>query len=652
MSEKIGQAGSGRYNFIQGLRGFAVIAVVLFHLELFELGFVGVDAFFVISGFVVFGSISRAISQDRFSLRAFWKKRFLRLFPALSVTVTLTIAISFFLWNFIAREITNKTGFFSLMGLSNVYTQLATSDYFAPSAKSNGLLHTWSLSIEAQFYFFFPLLVILGGITGLRRKPLLFFGLIGFSSAVLFWLGSFFGDALPIGASLLGYYSPLPRVWQFLLGAIVYILVSRSNGNKPVRKNSLIQLLLLVTLPAVLILGADYLNREVASSLITFLTAGLLFYFGINRNSFILDSQLLGYVGDRSYSIYLIHWPVILFVNTLYPKELFYFPLVVVLTLSLAHISHKFLEKPFMGADEITPSDRKARRLMFFLALLTIIPFVTLASWSQPKFESDEVFIEAMRLPSSYSLGCHDSQNECTSSVLEKDTVKENASTFLGVNQRVVLIGDSNAAQYFDGIIAASSNLELQFKAMMAEGCPSFQIDGQIMRKSCEEYRLNVSSFLRSTPPSTVFVGYSTHYLDRLSGARSWQDSEERLQTHLLELTEMGHQIVIIEPLPKLAEFDLASLSVVDMNEAIHVPITQSRTDHLGLQHPQQLLGNAEFASRPVSTFRPWSKVCIESGCTIFNGDYFNFQDPNHLTVRFSEENIAIFQDFLVEKLR
>lgn len=629
-----------------------MLAVLLFHLDLLELGFLGVDVFFVISGFVVYASISKAIAQDRFSLRDFWKRRFLRLFPSLLVTVASTIAIGFFLMNVIARETTNKTGFFSLIGLSNVYTQLVSTNYFAPSSYSNALLHTWSLSVEAQFYLIFPLLIVFAIMVGLRRKTNLILALLGLFSLLLFWSANFFEDVWLLGA-LTGYYSPLPRIWQFLLGALVFNLLSHREGKSRLPRNELFQSSLVMAFPVLMIFGSDFLNRETATTLLTFLTAGILLHFGRNRNSLVLNSPLLGYVGDRSYSIYLIHWPIIVFLGLINVSGAGLVLLSVIITFFLAHVSHKLLEKPFMSKSETTAHAKRQLRFTGYASSITLILFVTFASWWILKFDSDGVFSEALRKPGNYSQGCHDGIGVCSFPVQDKDELQASLQqTRSNEKPQIVLIGDSNGAQYFDGFLAASSNLDLKFATMTASGCPSFQIDDIINSKSCENYRLNLYSFLSNAPPSIVFVGFSTHYLADITSTNLWKESAQRLKSHVLDITEMGHEVVIFEPLPKMADFDLASVSPIFPNDVVHLQIQRNSEEQLMLQQPEELLGLVELKGRPVSTLRPWSEICTASSCLLFDGTSFNFRDPRHLSVEFSKKFTHRLEDFLLDKLR
>ena len=151
-----------KIDVIQGLRGVSVISVMLFHLapEIFTLGYLGVDIFFVISGFVITKSISENIQKGTFSLQSFYARRILRLYPALLIFIFISIFLIFFLTiidtNF---KIYLRTAISSLIGISNFYLISINNDYFNP-VDENPFVHTWSLAVEEQFYLFYPIFLL------------------------------------------------------------------------------------------------------------------------------------------------------------------------------------------------------------------------------------------------------------------------------------------------------------------------------------------------------------------------------------------------------------------------------------------------------------------------------------------------------------
>ena len=200
---------------IDGLRAVAIITVVAFHSgwTLFRTGFVGVDVFFVISGYLIGSMIIDDVQADRFSLVAFYERRVRRIFPALAVMLLgASILASLYL---LPDELERfgKSLVAATFSFSNFYFAYALNGYFAPSGLSVPLLHTWSLAIEEQFYLFLPLFVLL--VYRLKRRLL-------WPAVALVALASF---ALSLHDGLSGviddFYMPHVRAWELLLGTLI-----------------------------------------------------------------------------------------------------------------------------------------------------------------------------------------------------------------------------------------------------------------------------------------------------------------------------------------------------------------------------------------------------------------------------------------------
>jgi len=218
----------GRRFDIQGLRAVAVLLVVAFHAGLpVPGGFVGVDVFFVISGFVITGMIHRERSSTgRFRFGRFYLRRFKRLTPALSLMVAVTMVLAFCLLSpFTEQQPAAQTGIGAMLLVANFMIAYKTGDYFDAPAESNPLLHTWSLSVEEQFYLVFPAILLLGWVLsqrGRRRIPWVAV-LVGTAALISFGLVMMGASALDPSTAkyLLEFYSPLTRAWEFAVGALL-----------------------------------------------------------------------------------------------------------------------------------------------------------------------------------------------------------------------------------------------------------------------------------------------------------------------------------------------------------------------------------------------------------------------------------------------
>ncbi|TMN92354.1 hypothetical protein CWB72_05575 [Pseudoalteromonas phenolica] len=319
-----------RYD-INGLRAIAVIGVVLFHFEpnLLPGGFSGVDVFFVISGYLMTKIIVQGLERGKFSLFSFFIARFNRIVPALSFLCLILLILGWFYLTPTDYKALGKHVASSVAFLSN-YIYWSESGYFDASSHSKWLLHTWSLSVEWQFYFIYPILLLciynFSSLKGVR-----FFVLGG----TVF--GFVVGYLISLQSPTFGYYSLLSRGWGLMLGGVVFLFPLQICD----RHKKLFQ-----TFGGGLILLTYFLVSSSTTwpSLYTLIPViGTLLILAANyQNSFIYNNGLFQYLGKVSYSLYLWHWPIVVLGLKL---EIAYWSFVgIPLSLILAHISYSIIE--------------------------------------------------------------------------------------------------------------------------------------------------------------------------------------------------------------------------------------------------------------------------------------------------------------------
>ncbi len=289
---------------IDGLRAVAVVPVVLFHVgfPIVTGGFVGVDIFFVISGYLISSIIFKEISQDRFSYVDFYDRRIRRIFPALFVVLLAVITAAFFLLFPVEYLKLGSSVIFSALSLANVYFYV-TINYF--EGDNNPLLHLWSLAVEEQFYLVFPLILSLGW-KRLGAK-------VTYLLAVIALVSLISAEIFVRSDSQASFYLPQFRVWELLIGSIL----ATSNVDAPASvwwRNLLAVVGFALVVGSILLL--DRASRFPGLSAVPACagTALLIMSASKDRSNFI--SQLLSlspirFVGLISYSLYLWHWPVI-----------------------------------------------------------------------------------------------------------------------------------------------------------------------------------------------------------------------------------------------------------------------------------------------------------------------------------------------------
>ena len=319
---------------IDGLRAVAVIAVILFHLNANWLpgGFLGVDIFFVISGYLIGGILYRELSTSTFSLKRFYLRRMRRILPAFFAVVVFTLIVGAQLmvpgsdeWN-TARSSAKWSVFFG----GNFFSALNT-DYFTPTVEVQPLNHLWSLAVEEQFYFIYPL--ILWAIMGIIKRilPPASSSLTRCVNVVLTALAiaSFALAFLPIslhGTALVPYYLPHLRFGELLIGAILAVAVAQGNLQPSAKTATFVGSLSILVLIACLVLPFPNTTPwfpGFAAALPCIASAGII-YAGARPYWFAsaLSHRAVVFVGKISYSLYLWHWPLLAFAHYALGREL------------------------------------------------------------------------------------------------------------------------------------------------------------------------------------------------------------------------------------------------------------------------------------------------------------------------------------------
>ena len=301
---------SNVHNFrwdIQGLRAIAVLSVVIFHINptLLPGGYLGVDIFFVISGYLILGFIWRDLEQNKFTLSRFYSKRIYRLAPALFAMVLATSIAGYFI--LLPNEgVTYIESLFStLLYFSNFYFY-TQSDYFNTAMEFAPLLHTWSLSVEEQFYILFPFILLF--IYKIKKESIIYLLIIlGVLSLVLSQIFIHFDQ------NSFAFFASPTRFFQFIIGGLVSIGVQKNTFSKIV--NDIFGFLGLVILGISVYFYTSYTPMPGLNAIWPSLGTALILYSGLNARytRLFLSNPLFKWIGNASYSIYLWHWPLIVF---------------------------------------------------------------------------------------------------------------------------------------------------------------------------------------------------------------------------------------------------------------------------------------------------------------------------------------------------
>jgi peptidoglycan/LPS O-acetylase OafA/YrhL len=358
---------------IDGLRGISIISVVLYHFfpEIFKGGFIGVDIFFVISGFVISKILIEEFNLNKtISIKNFYVKRIKRIFPAFFLVIFSSSIFSYFILlpNYLVDF--SKSSLASVFFSSNFYFFFTNQSYAAISSNFKPLLHLWSLSVEEQFYVFFPVFIL---IILKFFKNNYFLALI-ISLLILLYIFSNILENLYYGSS---FYLLPTRAVQFLIGCLVAYLYLKEdeNLNFQILISPLFYLSTITIIIFILFITNENLYPSYYSLPVIFGSAILIYStkFKILENSF-LSSYLLVWFGKISYSLYLWHYPIFVYANYLDLLNSRLSQIIfLILSVIFAYISYNFYEKKFRYSYSFSKTLIISVILCFFIFLYSYL---------------------------------------------------------------------------------------------------------------------------------------------------------------------------------------------------------------------------------------------------------------------------------------
>lgn len=515
---------------IQGLRAIAVLAVILFHInkEWLPGGFVGVDVFFVISGFLIGGIILRKRQSGTFSLYDFYIGRVRRIVPAYLVLLTVTSVVAAVV--FVPKDF----GFFQDSAKSSIYFASngyfsKFGDYFAPSAHEWPLLHTWSLAVEMQFYFFLPIVLIL-----LPQR--LWAASVMVAVIVLIGYGV---REVNMGQKQAAYFSLLVRAPEFLLGVALAIFESGCGQEK---RHELFDRFAnwIGALGFLLLVGSFWFVRENSAFPGLWVLAPCIGAVAViwGRNVIVsgwLAHPVLVWVGGLSYSLYLWHWPIMAFFRYAvesYQLSIYLLFFLVIFVVLFSYVSWRWIEIPYRRCLD------RGRASVWRMATLVVGVAVPLSLTSKINAAIDDP------LPVAYTR--YAPSDEICHGRVENDCIRGSRESTL---EPILVLGDSHAAQlniFFDTVGRANAQ---RFRIITASSCvtvPGFDV-GRLPEYARVGCRVSIEFAKQYIALAKVIV---------VAGMWQYQSSSpafiEGFRAFLADAEVHGKSVIVLAQIPML----------------------------------------------------------------------------------------------------
>lgn len=512
---------------IQVLRGLAVLAVVLFHTNEgnFPLGYLGVDVFFVISGFVVTPLILRVFTDKidgrgkLSNLRHFYKRRFYRLAPALAAILVISAILIFLFGPVGDHQRFARQGVTTLFLLGNVGAYKYSGDYFSPNP--NPLVHTWSLSVEEQIYIILPLvlLFIINKRRSVKKISVVVLGIVSVVSFVSFLypviLEPLYSRAGIELASQFSFYSPIDRIWQFTVGGLAFLSMDRYQKltrRIPRGLNILIAIIMILVL-----FGPFHTNLKTSSILASLSALFVIIFRSLNTLPNVLIHKL-AWVGDRSYSIYLVHMPV-LYLAKYSPVALIGIDenrnirviIAVFASILLGALSYSKIENRYRNGFRVDHSSQK--KFAIPLVVTFLVPVLVFVSLDR----STAIGLKNSGLPVPSETPPWDWDKECK--FLSSQPYVNPEPCKYGNHksgESILLIGDSHAASISRAIISLGDSNNMDTFIFTFSGC-SFVLDSKdinssysypYLNRDCIEHNQSILNFVRDNKPTVIIYSY------------------------------------------------------------------------------------------------------------------------------------------------
>lgn len=536
---------------IQGLRALAVLLVIAAHAKIpgFEGGFIGVDVFFVISGYLITGLLLKELaSEGEIRFLRFYARRLKRLLPALALVVTTTAFISYQMLPTTEQLPQAVSAATAIFWVSNIHFAFGNLDYFGSQADQNIFLHTWSLGVEEQFYLAWPILLALAFWATRNRKYQTNLTIMLVAVAVISLIACIYQTYL--NARLAFYLTPF-RAWQFGVGGLVFLFSERSALISKTTASTLSVLGLLLIIGGALTLRSSAPYPGVFALIPTIGAAFLIIAGGASTSgltSKLMENRFAHCMGNISYSWYLWHWPIFILGGLFLPLSNPINQLLLILVSGvLAYVTYHLFENPIRRSNKLISFN--GWQIIASLTLMTVIN-ISLIKWfneadRQISAPSSSPYIKAkLDIPVIYGMGCDDWYHSANVKLCSFGD--ENAEN------TVAIIGDSIGLQWFPALQKIYNKPNWKIVVMTKSSCP--MVDEALFYKrigreytECALWRGAVMTQLKRLNPNVTILGSAEAY-DFTS--EKWREGTDRILQQVSSSSAQAHIIRATPGLP------------------------------------------------------------------------------------------------------
>jgi peptidoglycan/LPS O-acetylase OafA/YrhL len=612
---------------------------VLFHAGVGPLagGFIGVDLFFVLSGFFITGALTRELEDSgRIDLNDFWGRRMLRLSPPLLLVLMATLAIVMSLYAPIDRaEIAGFSRYVAVYA-GNLDLASRSRDYF--SSNENPLLHTWSLGVEEQFYLLWPLLLILPGALWAKKRRNLVIAIVlaGVASLVA-------SVVVTQRGSPWAFYGVLTRVWEFALGGLVALTAERGEGSARDTKSRSLAVLGMTGLAMIIVALVTFDEGTPYPGYAALLPAlgcvGLIIGGARASDSIIsrgLSAEPLRWLGRLSYAWYLWHWPLVGLGEVLDPGigavgKLGWS----LLGLVLAWLTYRYIEG---GARDGRLSRLPGDRLALYGVGASVV--AALIAWSAMRVATLQTSKGAQQR---FAAARQDRfAKNCWTNTLD-----EYKPCFAGDTRStttIALLGDSHAEHWLAALDRAGKRQGWKIDAMVKGGCPVSDAPEMTHPRrlrhyrECARYREGMLQRILRQRPAAVILSSWDHYIAMDGRSSSWQVTpaqwEAGLRRTYQRLTRAGIRVIVMRDVPQ-TPFDVPQCL---SRRAAGLPFAGSCSyERAQTIHPIGIAAqNRAARGLPVSFIDMNDVICRLPRCSPVQDGLVMYTDDNHITASFS----------------